>query len=136
MSCKQMESQVCIVTGSSSGLGRAIALKFAEQGAKLVICADIKRLPPVDGKKQGARKDSSNDHELGSTDEIICRTHGKDKALFVEVDVTNSDQVKELIAKTLEVGGRLDVFVSSKFIAEKYPADSMVSIWLNLQTSE
>lgn len=117
MSCKQMESQVCIVTGSSSGLGRAIALRFAEQGAKLVICGDIRRFPPVDdGKKQAIRKDSSNGHELESTDGMICRTHGNDKALYFEVDVTNSDQVKGLIAKALEVGGRLDVFVSTRFI--------------------
>lgn len=108
MSSDKMNSKVCIVTGSSSGIGRAIAIAFAEQGARLVICGDIRNSPAkYEGMNEDTPEKISENHR--PTDEVICRAHGEGKALFVHTDVSDPEQVKNLIAKALEVGGRLDV---------------------------
>ena len=96
----RMRGKVCIVTGSSSGLGRAIALAFAAQGTHLVVCADLVSKPASDFMAE----------EAGTpTDEVICRRYGKDKGLFVKTDVTIGKEVEALIQTAVKRGGRLDV---------------------------
>ena len=96
----RMQDKVCVVTGSSSGLGRAIALTYAAQGARLVVCADLKSTP----------KSSFMAEEAGTpTDEVICRRYGEGKAIFVQTDVTNGAEVEVLLQMAVKLGGRLDV---------------------------
>jgi NAD(P)-dependent dehydrogenase (short-subunit alcohol dehydrogenase family) len=78
--------KVALVTGGSSGIGRATALLFARQGAKVVI-GDIS--------------------EQGSAVVAAIKETGGD-GLFVQTDVTRSDQVRALIKATVEKFGRLD----------------------------
>ncbi|KAJ5291355.1 2-(R)-hydroxypropyl-CoM dehydrogenase, partial [Penicillium angulare] len=94
----KMDSKVCVVTGSSSGIGRAIAIAGTrcQAGSK------------HEGMN-GHTPESSENHR--PTDEAICRAYGVGKALFVQTDVTSSEQVKNLTAKALEAGGPLDVSV-------------------------
>ena len=91
---------MCIVTGSSSGLGRAVALAFAAQGSRLVVCADLRSTPKSDFMAEEAGL---------PTEEVICRRHGKDKAIFKKTDVTVSIDVEALVQTTVQLGGRLDV---------------------------
>lgn len=83
----QFEDKVALVTGGNSGIGRASAVRFAQEGAKVVI-ADRR----VEEGEQVA-------HEIRDT--------GGD-AIFVRTDVSSADDVEALIAKTLEAFGRLD----------------------------
>jgi NAD(P)-dependent dehydrogenase (short-subunit alcohol dehydrogenase family) len=87
-----LQNQVVIVTGASRGIGRAIALLFAQQGARVVLAARNKR-------------------EL----EKVARQIGlpKGQALVIPCDVTRENQVKNLIKKTLQKYRRIDILINN-----------------------
>jgi NAD(P)-dependent dehydrogenase (short-subunit alcohol dehydrogenase family) len=79
--------KVAIVTGGSSGMGRATAYAFAARGAKVVV-ADI--------DVKGGEATVSRIKESGG------------EAIFVRTDVSKSEEVQALVNKTVETYGRLD----------------------------
>jgi NAD(P)-dependent dehydrogenase (short-subunit alcohol dehydrogenase family) len=81
-----------VVTGASSGLGRATAVRFASQGAKLVLCA---------------RREAA----LVETAEMCVRAGGF--AVPVVCDVTREEDVKRLAGAALERFGAVDVWVNN-----------------------
>lgn len=83
----RLQDKVIIITGGSTGIGRAAALRCAEEGAKLVI-ADI------------------NDAEAQTTLAEV-RTRGA-PVLYVRTDVARDDEVHALVARTVREYGRLD----------------------------
>src|ERR1700761_6248616 len=92
----RLAGKIAIVTGSSSGLGRAIALLYAREGAS-VVCADL---------RPGARSDIRGEKEI-DTDELIRQSNGK--AVFVQTDVGEASQVEALVKFGAEKYGRLDM---------------------------
>ena len=93
----RLEKKVAIITGSSSGIGRAIALRYAREGAK-VVCADL--VP------ESRAKDP--DEHVGSTHEVILQAGGE--AIFQQTDVGDSSQVESLVKSAVEEFGRLDMY--------------------------
>lgn len=93
----RLSGRVAIVTGSSSGLGRAIALRYASEGA-IVMCADIY---PV------AKADAG--YGLQTPTHEVIKSEAGGKSSFVKVDVREEEQVKEMVAKTVAEFGRLDM---------------------------
>lgn len=96
MSTLRLLNKTAIVTGASSGLGRAIALRYAAEGAK-VICADLvpsARLP-VPGETDV------------DTHELITQQGGE--GAFVKADVTDAGDMEKLVRETVERFGRIDV---------------------------
>ncbi|HTV95181.1 MAG TPA: SDR family NAD(P)-dependent oxidoreductase [Steroidobacteraceae bacterium] len=90
-----LAGKIAVVTGASSGIGRAIALSFASEGASIVI-ADIDAVPIEGGDP---------------TADIIHRAGGE--ASFEKTDVARWDDVDALIAATVARHGRLDVMVNN-----------------------
>jgi len=80
--------KVALVTGGSSGIGRAAAVKFGEQGAKIVVAA-------------------RREKEGNETVEMIKKAGGE--AMFVQTDVRIASQVENMVQKTVKKYGRLDI---------------------------
>lgn len=83
----QLDGKVALVTGGASGIGRATALTFAREGAKLII-ADL--------------------NEDGGQQTVHLITENGGEAIFVQTDVTQATAVEALISKAAETYGRLD----------------------------
>ncbi|OAL36773.1 hypothetical protein AYO20_03828 [Fonsecaea nubica] len=93
---------VAIVTGAASGIGRAIALRLADDGFNVMI-ADI---PPQQAASEGV------------VEEITAKGR---KAHYVPVDVSNQEQVKAMVAETVKVFGEVNVMVSNAGILDTMP---------------
>lgn len=96
-----LQGQVALVTGASSGNGRAIALALAGAGAS-VVCADRER----GALKQGYETDLSVD-----TDEAIRARGGK--ASYLPLDVREAAAVEQAVGRTVAEHGRLDIMVNN-----------------------
>ncbi len=85
-------SKSILITGAATGLGRATALKLAEQGHQLTI---------VDFNEVEGQNTVNMAIELGA------------EAIFVKADVSNEEQVKNYVAKAIEAFGKIDVFFNN-----------------------
>ena len=112
-------TRTAIVTGASSGIGRSIALALAEAGVGLVVCADVRIQPLIEGV--GVEKPERKTHEE------IEKRFGAGRARFVKCDVTvertgsvtatDEDHegpacgMAELVERTVGWTGRVDMWV-------------------------
>ncbi|KAF4126257.1 Short-chain dehydrogenase [Geosmithia morbida] len=96
----RLENKIAVVTGSSSGLGRAIALRYAREGA-CVVCSDL---------RPAARAPDLEDSNI-KTHELIRQNNGT--AIFVKTDVTSATEWENLVKATVEEYGRLDILVNN-----------------------
>jgi 3-oxoacyl-[acyl-carrier protein] reductase len=100
----RLKDKVAIITGAGRGIGRAVALGYAREGAHVVVAA---RTP----------------EEIHATAAQICDLGAR--ALAVECDVSQEDQVRNLVNQTLEEFGRLDVLVNNAGVANIRPVWGM-----------
>ncbi|MDH4371717.1 MAG: SDR family oxidoreductase [Nitrospira sp.] len=92
MSTFRLKDKVAIVTGSSSGIGKAIALRFGQEGAKVVVAA---------------RRVSLCEQTVSQ----IAEKGGE--AWPIQTDVADEQQVERLITETVARFGRIDILVSN-----------------------
>ena len=88
----RLKDKVAIVTGAGRGIGRAIAMRFAEEGAKVVV-------------------DDVND-DIGTSTVSAITDIGGD-ALFVNADVSDISEAGALISKAVDVYGTVDILVNN-----------------------
>jgi rhamnulose-1-phosphate aldolase/alcohol dehydrogenase len=108
---KSLSGRIALVTGSAGGIGKAIAKKFAEEGA-CVIINDI------------------NEERLQTATADFQKMFGKDNAAAVTLDVTNKDTItKAMEAAALAFGG-VDIIVNNAGISTSKPiADHTIADW-------
>ena len=106
----RLAGKVAIVTGGDSGIGKAIALDFAREGASVVVDYFGERDPAA-----------------ATVDEI---ENFGGKAYAIAADISRPGEVDELIAQTTKHYGGLDILVNNAGIEHKLPfLDTPLSIW-------
>ena len=114
-----LSNRVAIITGGARGMGRAIALKFAEEGCSIAI-ADV--------VEKGA---SQTVEEISKLDR---------PAMFIACDVSNSQQVQAMVKQTINRFGKIDILVNNagtgafpKLIGEVSEVDWERTLAINLK---
>jgi NAD(P)-dependent dehydrogenase (short-subunit alcohol dehydrogenase family) len=92
----RLQGKVAIVTGSTKGIGRAVAIGYAEEGATVIVC----------GRSEDLAKSLAE--ELGRK--------GK-KAVALRLDVTSVDSVNQVVAQVVKQFGRIDILVNNAGIS-------------------
>lgn len=99
----KLDGKVAIITGSSRGIGRDMALVFAREGAKVVVSARTEN--EGDFRIQGS---------IATTLERIRAEGGE--ATGIACDVADEEQVEALMAKTVDQYGKIDILVNNAAI--------------------
>ena len=102
----ELRDRVAVVTGGASGIGRALAQRFAEEGARGVVVADI------DGP--GAEAVSA---EIG------------DRAISTRTDVADEEDVDELLAAARDAFGPIDLFCANAGVGAGTDLDTPDEVW-------
>jgi NAD(P)-dependent dehydrogenase (short-subunit alcohol dehydrogenase family) len=92
MSLFDLSGKVAVITGSSRGIGRAIAERLAEHGAKVV----------VSSRKAEACKEVAD---------AINKKHGKDSAIVVPANISSKDDLKNLVEEATRKFDKIDILV-------------------------
>ena len=96
----RLQNKVAIVTGAATGIGQAIAIRFAQEGASVVV--DYVGAPDTPNQTLQAIKSAGG------------------RAIAVAADVSRPDQVQQLISNTMREFGRLDIAVNNAGIEKKF----------------
>ena len=91
-----MKNKVVILTGASSGIGKACAQEFCKQGARLMLAA-------------------RNEEKLKELNDILNQSGGQSN--YMVTDVSNELDCKNMINKTIEIYGSVDVLINNAGIS-------------------
>ena len=94
----RLKNNIAIVTGAARGIGKAIALRFAREGAVVVV----------------------NDLDLEKAQELVREVQSQEKqALAVRADVSNEKEVEEMVSKVYSKFRRIDILVNNAGIIKR-----------------
>jgi 2-deoxy-D-gluconate 3-dehydrogenase len=92
----RLQGKVAIVTGSTKGIGKAIAIGYAKEGATVIVCG------------------RSEDLAKGLADELTKQGH---KAVAMKMDVTSVDSINQVVDEVVRRFGRIDILVNNAGIS-------------------
>ncbi|EHR77607.1 3-oxoacyl-ACP reductase [Thermococcus litoralis DSM 5473] len=95
----ELKGKVALVTGASRGIGRAIAVALAKKGCNVII-------------------NYAKDEENAKKTEEMCRAYGVE-TLVVRADVSNREEVREMVEKAIQKFGRIDILINNAGILGK-----------------
>lgn len=101
----ELTDKVAIVTGAASGLGQAIAVAYAKQGAKVVV-AD---LPSAD---------------MSESEDLLKQAGAKDYVLH-ELDITKKESINTIVSDVKEKYGRIDILANNAGINKQMPFEEL-----------
>jgi len=101
--CGKLEGRVAVITGGDSGIGRAVAIAFAEEGADVAVVY------------------LEEDRDAEETKELVEKRGAR--CLLLRGDVGDPDFCREVVDRTVEELGRLDVLVNNA--GEQHPQESL-----------
>jgi len=110
LTASRLSNRVALVTGSSSGIGRAAALLLSSEGAKVAV---------VDLNEEGGKETVKMISEMGGN------------SFFIKADVSKDTDAKQMIEKVVEKFGRLDVLINNAgiFLENDTATDLSVESW-------
>ena len=97
----RLKGKNVLITGASSGIGQAIAVRFAREGANVAI-----------NYRSGAEQ-AETTRQMARDARCNCNGPSGGKEMVVQADVSDEDQVKAMLAKVIEEFGSLDVLVNN-----------------------
>jgi len=103
----RFKDKVVLVTGASRGVGRTIAILFAQKAAKVVVDYHVSDYEP--NAEKNAQKVIAEIKEMGG------------KTTLVRADVSDEKQVKQLVSKTISVYGKIDILVNNAGVVYDLP---------------
>lgn len=104
--CGKLKDKVAIITGGDSGIGRAVAVAFAKEGAKVVISC-------------------LNEQEDAEETKKYIENYGSE-ALIIPGDISSEEFCNELIKNTIDTFGKLDILINNA--AVQYPQTTIEDI--------
>ena len=108
----QVKNKVVVVTGGASGIGKSLCERFAKEGASAIVVSDI--------DQQGI-------------DATVADISTLTQAVGIKTNVGNEEEVNELVAKTLQQFGHIDLFCSNAGIftvgGEEVSTEAWQTIW-------
>lgn len=116
----EIQGHVAVITGASRGIGKAIALKFAQQGVNIVVAA--KTTEETEQKPGTIFKTVEEVEAIGA------------EGLAVKTDVRFEDQIANLVDQTMERFGRIDIVVNNAGAIHWEAVETMPSKRFDLMT--
>eukprot|EP01062_Namystynia_karyoxenos_P000298 TRINITY_DN10092_c0_g1_i1.p1 TRINITY_DN10092_c0_g1~~TRINITY_DN10092_c0_g1_i1.p1 ORF type:complete len:505 (+),score=169.21 TRINITY_DN10092_c0_g1_i1:75-1517(+) len=106
---RRLQGKMCLITGSSSGIGKAVALQFAREGAHVAL-----------NYPTGVQAEREHCLTLATEIEKMGR-----RAIICAADVSNEQQVNSMVAQVMDAFGRIDVLVNNAGIASGANVEEM-----------
>lgn len=100
----RLKNKVALITGASKGIGKAIAIRYSQEGAKVVLAS--RSIDILSAIASGINKEGGH-------------------AMSLHVDVRKHKSIQEVVDKTVDEFGRLDIMVNNAGISMAQPSDDL-----------